>query len=102
MIKTIINWYAFKALRLDPKQKTTLIKTYCHTVSMYMTILCFESMNNCIIIHVQKTSLHAMLYNTNIHVLVKYDVNPKYTMNVTCITVNYHKKFRRLSHGYCY
>lgn len=48
MIKTINNWDAFKALRLDPKQKTTLINIYCHTVNMYMTILCFELMNNCI------------------------------------------------------
>lgn len=42
-----------------------------------------------------------MLYNTNIHIHVKYDVNPKYTMYMY-ITVNDHKKFRGLSHGYCY
>lgn len=43
-----------------------------------------------------------MLYNINIYVFVKYDVNLKYIMNVICITVNYYKKFRRLLYGYCY
>lgn len=34
-----------------------------------------------------------MLYNTNVHVHEKYDVKSK-------IYINYHKKFRRQSHGH--
>lgn len=42
-----------------------------------------------------------MLYNINIYVYVKYDVNLKYIMYMYII-VNYYKKFRGLLYGYCY